>query len=180
MRVAKGWLVTFAFAGLCAASSEAEAQYRNFTFGFEGGYQYFGAETDLKPNTFSLGMFGGYKADPHWWFYAKTLVAFPGQSDNAPNTVIALQLVPASVRYYFLTDRFRPFVGATNAFTTFFNSTAGVRNTFWWGPGASAGFDLKLQRDLYLGLVGDAYYLFNFDGPDAPMINGGATLTFFL
>jgi hypothetical protein len=163
-----------------ALEGEAQAQYRSFTFGFEGGYMNLAGDTALKAHNPALGLFGGYKADDHWWFYSKALVAFPGQLDNAPNTVILLHLVPASARYYFATDRIRPWAGITTAFQSYFNVGPGVPQDIWWGPGVNAGVDVKLRRDLYLGLAADAFYMFNFDGPDAEIFTISSVLTFFL
>ena len=175
----KSLLIALVAAGGLLAADEAEAQYRNYTFGFEGGYMFLGENTELDAHNISLGMFGGYKASDHWWFYSKASLSFPGQQNNLPNTVILLHIVPISVRYYFYTDAFRPWVGLTNAFQQYFNTNA-ISQTTWWGPGVHAGVDFKLQRDLFLGFEGDAHYLINFEGPNTPVFSGFANLTFFL
>ena len=161
-------------------SSTAEAQYRNFTFGFEGGYAFFDDATALKSNNFALGMFGGFKLSDHWWINSKALLSFPGQLDQAPNTVIGLQVAPASVRYYLSTDAFRPYGGLTNTFLFLSNTSENFPQTVWWGPGIDVGLEFKLRRDLFLGLSADAYYMFNFEGPAAPVINATAQVIFFL
>ncbi len=106
-------------------------------------------------------------------------MSFPGQLNNAPNTVIVLQLTPVMVKHYFKTDAFRPFVGVTNAFFFTINGDASVP-TAVWGPGVNAGMEFKLARDLFLGFEGTAYYTFNFDGSDAAVFTVNTQLIFFL
>lgn len=160
-------------------SAPAEAQYKSYNFGFEGGYLAMTEGIGLKPHNFDLGIFGGWKASDRWWFNAKAALSFPGQLNNAPHTVIVLQLAPIMVKHYFMTDAFRPFVGLTNAFFFTINGDASVP-TAVWGPGANAGMEFKLARDLFLGFEGTAYYTFNFDGDDAAVFTVNTQLIFFL
>lgn len=160
------------------APREASAQYKNFTFGFEGGYFLLTKGSELKPHNFGLGLFGGYKLSDQWWLTGRAMVSFPGQLDNAPNTVVLLHLTPVAARYYFLTDSFRPFVGITNAFHILINNT--TAHDVFWGPGVTAGMEFKLKRDLYLGVEADAYWMFVFEGDDAQIVTATAQLIFFL
>jgi hypothetical protein len=180
MQLRRALLVASVVAASLAASEEAQAQYRNFTFGFEGGYIYQGKNTQLSRSNFGIGMFGGWKASRNWWFYGRSLLSFPKQLDNSPNTVIVLHAVPASVRYYFLTDRLRPWVGITNSFQLLLNTTDAIQRTAWWGPGANAGVEIKLRRDMYLGLEGDVFHMFNFNGPDVQVASATVQVIFFL
>ena len=89
-----------------AAEGEANAQYRNFTFGFEGGYMYLAADTGLRTNNFTLGMFGSWKGSDKWWFSGRAALSFPGESGprgtTLPNTVILLlSIVPAVAWFFF-------------------------------------------------------------------------------
>lgn len=174
------WLAALIFA-ICVSgyAGRAEAQYKSYTFGFEGGYLAMTEGIGLKPHNFDLGIFGGWKASDRWWFEAKADLSFPGQLNNAPNTVIVLQLSPIMVKHYFMTDAFRPYVGLTNAFFFTINGDASVP-TAVWGPGANAGMEFKLSRDLFLGFEGTAYYTFNFDGSDAAVFTVNTRIIFFL
>ncbi len=173
-------LAMMIFAGLALADADrAEAQYKSYNFGFEGGYLAMTDGIGLKAHNFDLGIFGGWKASDRWWFSAKANLSFPGQLNNAPNTVIVLQISPVMVKHYFLTDAFRPSVGLTNAFFFTVNGDASVP-TAVWGPGATAGMEFKLSRDLFLGFEGTAYYTFNFDGGDAAIFTVNTQLIFFL
>jgi hypothetical protein len=161
-------------------SHPAEAQYKNYTFGFEVGYLGQTAGTLLKPHNLALGMFGGFKFSDHWWFESRALVSFPGQLDNAPNTVVELSITPVSVRYYLETDAVRPWVGVTNTLQLLFNNT--FDHTAYWGPGVGAGIEIRLRRDLYLGFEGDFFHLFIFQGEAGDAWLGTVTsqLIFFL
>lgn len=156
----------------------AQAQYKNGQFGFEAGYFFAGEDTGLTQNNFALGMRGAYKNTDQWWFSARALVSFPGEPGGRDNTVVLLHLVPVDVRYYLKTDSFRPFVGITNSFQFLFNQDQ--ESDVYWGPGATAGMEFRLRRDLFLGFQVDAFWMFVFQGPDAPLITANTQLIFFL
>lgn len=165
--------------GALLVPDEAEAQYRNYTFGFEGGYSLLTEGTGLKPHNFAVGMFGGWKSSDRWWFSGRALMSFPGQLDNAPNTVIHVHFVPISVQYYFATDNVRPYLGLTNSFQFFANGGDGVPGALW-GPGVTAGLEIKLRRDLFLGFKSDAFWMFIFEGNDAQVVTVTSQIIFFL
>ncbi len=169
---------TLLAAGLLAFPEAAQAQYRNFTFGFEGGYMALTAGTELRPHNFGIGLFGGYKLSDHWWLSGRALLSFPGQLDRQPNTVVLLHVVPLSVQYYFATDAVRPFVGLTNSFQFLFNND--TSKSAFWGPGVEAGIEFKLRRDLYLGVKSDGFMMLVFEGPPAAVISVTTQLIFFL
>ncbi|MBI4821951.1 MAG: outer membrane beta-barrel protein [Deltaproteobacteria bacterium] len=180
-RGASEWTLGVAFVvGLITTgiTAPAYAQYRSFTFGAEVGYIGMTSGTELKPHNFAFGMLGGYKSSDHWWFTARAMASFPGQLDNAPNTVVVLQIEPISVRYYFETDSLRPWFGLSNAFQLLFNHT--THNDAMWGPGVAGGLEIKLKRDLFLGFEADFYHLLIFEGPDAQLVQANAQLIFFL
>lgn len=158
-------------------AEDAEAQYRSYTFGFETGYLALGEGTELKTHNFALGLFGGYKLTDHWWFSGRALLSFPGQLDNSPNTVVLIHAVPISVQYYFLTDAFRPYVGLTNSFQILAN--ADTDSSVFWGPGATAGLEFKLMRDVFLGFKTDAFLMINFTQL-TPVVTATAQAIFFL
>lgn len=164
--------------GVLAIDGRAEAQYKNAQFGFEGGYFFVGEKSMLTPHNFSIGLRGGYKSSDHWWFTARAHLSFPGDDAPAANTVVLLHLVPVDVRYYFLTDSFRPFVGVTNSFQLLFNQQ--IESSAFWGPGVTAGMEFRLRRDLYLGFQLDAYWMLVFEGDDAPLATMTTQLLFFL
>lgn len=163
---------------LFALPRAAEAQYKNGQFGFEGGYFFIGEDSGLTSHNFAIGLRGAYKNTDQWWFSARAMVSFPGDIGGQDNTVVLLHLVPVDVRYYFQTDSFRPFVGVTNSFQFLFNQE--IESDVFWGPGVTAGFELRLRRDIFLGLQLDAYWMFVFQGPDAPLISVTPQLIFFL
>src|SRR5262245_54410681 len=104
----------------------AEAQYKNGQLGFEVGYGFFAPDLLLDEHNFMIGLRGAFKAQDHWWFSARGLLSFRGEQQISERTVVVLHLTPVAVRYYILTDSFRPFVGITNAFEFYFNSSRGT------------------------------------------------------
>jgi outer membrane protein W len=163
-----------------AASRDAQAQYKNYTFGFAGGYLGQSTETGLKGNNAAFGIFGGYKFSDHWWYEGGASLSFPGELDNTPNTVIVLDIVPISVRYYYATDAIRPYSGITNMFQFMFNTSTNFQHSVFWGPGLTSGIDIKLKRDLYLGFEGDIFRMLVFEGSDAWIGTLSAKIIFFL
>lgn len=178
-RLVSGLLFALALAALPA--TRAEAQYRSYTFGFEGGYQALTTGLELKQNNVSFGLFGGYKLADHWWFSGRAQLSFPGElrtsATTSPNTVVLFHLVPISVQYYFLTDAFRPYVSLTNAFEFLINSN--TSQSVYWGPGAGAGLEIKVARDIFLGIKVDGFMMLRFDLPAAVVMASGQ-LVFFL
>lgn len=175
------WLapLVVALAGVLGSVGEAEAQYKNGQFGFEGGYSYLGSDSALDEHSFLLGMRGAYKGTDHWWFSARTMIGFRGeQSTLSTNTVVLFHVMPVDVRYYFLTDTFRPFVAAGTTFNFLFNQT--IESSVFWGPQLSVGAEFRLKRDLFLGVQVDAGYNFVFQGPDHFASTATAQLIFFL
>jgi len=156
----------------------AEAQYKSGQLGFELGYGFYASDLLVDEHNFMVGLRGAFKAEDHWWFSAKGLLSFRGEQNISERTVVILHLVPVAVRYYILTDSFRPFVGITNSFNFFFNSSRGTPVS--WGPGGEVGVEIKLVRDIFLAFQADVFYLFVFEGPDDPMFTVTAQLNFFL
>lgn len=161
-----------------ALPSAAEAQYKNGQIGFDGGYMFLGSKSLLDSHGFLLSLRGAYKASDHWWFTARAGVSFRGERQASQNTVVLFHVVPIDARYYFKTDNFRPFVGVTNSFNLLFNQT--IPSNVFWGPGVTAGMEFRLARDIFLGFEADAFWMFIFQGDDAPLITTSAQLTFFL
>ena len=84
-------------AGVLLQAAPAEAQYRNFTWGFEAGYYLFTPPetTGIDSHTFNLGFFAGAKLDDNWWYYGRATLGFTGESvPGFENTVVVLHLVP--------------------------------------------------------------------------------------
>lgn len=160
-------------------AGDAEAQYKNGQIGFEGGYMFLGEDTGLDSHGFLLGLRAAYKASDHWWFTAKGGVSFRGEQGRSQRTVVLLHVVPVDARYYFLTDKVRPYLGVTNSFQFLFN-TGVVQSSVFWGPGVTGGVEFRVARDIFIGLEADAYWMFVFEGPDAPLITTSAQLIFFL
>lgn len=93
----------------------AEAQYKNGQVGVEGGYMFIGEDSGLEEHGILFSLRGAYKGTDRWWFSARAGLSFRGEQSTLSNqTVILFHLVPVDARYYFATDRFRPFVGVTN------------------------------------------------------------------
>jgi len=175
-----GFAAALALVTICtvAPAKEAQAQYRSYTFGFETGYMLLTEGTELRPHNLAFGLFGGYKLTDNWWFSGRALLSFPGQLDRAPNTVVMLHIVPISVQYYFATDALRPYVGLTNSFQLLFN--ANTSQSAYWGPGVEAGLEIKLRRDLFLGIKADSFIMLVFEGPAAAIVSVTTQLIFFL
>ena len=165
--------------GLAAlgTTKAAEAQYKSYQFGFEGGYQYIEDDLGLDEHGPLLGLRAAYKASDHWWFSARALLSFRGDITPAENTVVLFHLTPVDVRYYFETDSFRPFIGGATAFHFLFN--AQVPSSVQWGLGPVLGVELKLRRDLFLGIQADTLYMIAFDGANVPVINATTQILFF-
>lgn len=157
----------------------AAAQYKNAQVGFDVGYSFMEEKSGLDAHAVLVALRGAYKASDNWWFSARAGVSFRGErGDRSDNTVVLLHLQPVDARYYFLTDRLRPFVGVTNAFTFLANET--LPWNVGWSPGVNAGLEIRLRRDLYLGFEVDAYYNLVFEGPDHAAVTGTTQLLFFL
>ena len=161
-----------------AVAPEAEAQYKNGQIGFEAGYFFLGEEGLLDQHAFLVALRGAYKASDHWWFTARAGVSFRGEPQLSEKTVVLFHLTPIDARYYFATDRLRPFVGLTNSFQFLFNNS--TDSTVWWGPGVVAGLEIFLRRDMFLGIQADTSWMFVFEGPDVPMVTTTAQILFFL
>lgn len=164
------------FAAVLFASESAQAQYKNYQFGFEGGVLYYGDDISVPVEDVGplIAFRSAYKASDHWWFTSRAGLSFREQTFGTGETIFIFHLQPIDVRYYFLTDRFRPFLGLTNQFQFFLNGNAG---TVFWGPGATAGFEAKIRRDVFFGLQGDVVYAIG-DG-EFPVIATTAQLNFF-
>ncbi|MBK8011481.1 MAG: hypothetical protein IPK13_09025 [Deltaproteobacteria bacterium] len=162
-----------------ATPIRAQAQYKNSQFGFDAGYMYLGEASRLDSHSFLLGMRGAYKASDHWWFSARGGVSFRGERGLSSNTVVLFHLVPVDVRYYFMTDGLRPFVGLTNSFQFLINASQTASDVLW-GPGVVGGVEIKLQRDLFLGFQVDGDWMFVFQGEDTPLVTLTSQLIFFL
>lgn len=158
---------------------EAEAQYKNGQIGFEGGYMFLGENTGLDSHGFLLGLRAAYKGTDHWWFATRGAVSFRGERGFSERTVVLFHLMPVEARYYFTTDKVRPFAGITSSFQLLFNQSEGQPSVFW-GPGMTAGIEVKVARDIFVGVQADAYWMFVFEGPDAPLISATTQLIFFL
>jgi len=151
----------FAFIAVVVASSTAAAQYKNSQFGFEAGYLAYGNSNNdevaaVESHGPLVGVRTGWKLSDHFWLTNRAAFAWRDQIERVDRTIFILHLVPVAVRYYFLTDRFRPFLGATQSFQFFMNGDAG---TTFWGPGASAGFEVRLRRDVFLGVQADVFHM---------------------
>ena len=167
---------------LCSPGS-AQAQYKNNQFGFEGGYMFIGDATGLDSSGPLIALRAAYKASDHWWFSVRAGLSFRG--DEVPqlgstrsNTVVLFHLVPVEARYYFLTDFTRPFIGISNSFQFLTNQE--IDSSVFWGPGATAGIEFRLRRDLFIGFQADGYYMFAFGVDDAPLVTFTTQLNFFL
>jgi hypothetical protein len=172
------WLLALALAFAALAPREAAAQYKSGQIGLEGGYMFLGEDTGLDSHGFLLALRGGYKASDHWWFSARAGVSFRGEQGFSNRTAVLFHLVPVDARYYFKTDAFRPFVGITNSFQLLANQS--IQSSVFWGPGAVAGAEFRLARDMFLGVQLDASWMFVFEGPDAPLVTATSQLIFFL
>ena len=177
-------LVTALAAVAFLTPAAAQAQYKNNQFGFEGGYMFIGEGTGLNSHGFLVGLRAAYKASDHWWFSARAGLSFRGDENPAlggslrSNTVVLFHLVPVEARYYLLTDSTRPFVGISNSFQFLTNQE--IDANVFWGPGATAGIEFKLRRDLFLAFQADGYYMLVFGGDDTPLVTLTTQLNFFL
>lgn len=159
-------------------SPQARAQYKNGQFGFEGGYYLLGKSSELTMHNFTVGLRGGYKVSDRWWFTGRAHIGFIGERTASGNTVVLFHLVPLDARYYFKTDALRPFIGVTNSFQFLFHQT--IENTVRWGPGVTAGLEIRLHRDIYLGFETDLYWMLAFEHSGAPLFTLTTQLLFFL
>ncbi len=178
VRGRRWWLALLIVVAGTAFSGESWAQYRGNQFGFEAGYSFLGKKAGLDSHGFLVGLRGAFKTTDHWWFSGRALVSFRGEQDFSNNTVVLLHVVPVDARYYLQTDYFRPFVGVTNSFQFLFNQT--IDTNVLWGPGVTGGLEIRLKRDTFLAFQLDAYWMFVFEGPDAPLLTATSQLIFFL
>ncbi|OGQ90006.1 MAG: hypothetical protein A2289_22155 [Deltaproteobacteria bacterium RIFOXYA12_FULL_58_15] len=114
------------------SSSEASAQYKNTSFGFDAGFWLvtqpdlpddYERQVNSRPLRLSLGArLGGetnFKlAEDHWWFSGRVNLAlfdwaneteFDQQAGDALGTLMGIQ-GSIGVRYIFLTDKVRPYM----------------------------------------------------------------------
>ena len=154
-------LMLVAFAIAFGSSSSASAQYKNAQFGFEAGYLGYGttnnrAAAAVENHGPMVGVRTAWKLTDHFWLTNRAAFAWRDQIELVDRTIFILHLVPVAARYYFMTDRFRPFVGVTQSFQFFMNGQAGH---VFWGPGGSAGFEVRLRKDVFLGLQADVFHM---------------------
>jgi len=141
-------LVAFVVTAMLAGASEAEAQYKNTQLGYEAGYRQL-SRPFLSPSAPFIGARVGYRLTDHLWLSSRVGFDFRDQVAIEPLTVFILHLTPADARWYFMTDRFRPFLGLTTAFQFILN---GPLNSVNWGPGAIGGFEARIFPDVFLGI----------------------------
>lgn len=171
------YLLLFGLA-VWARPQVAEAQYKNNQIGVETSYYYIAEDLGLKSNGVLVALRGAYKASDHWWFTARAGLSFRGEVANTDQTAVVLHIMPIDARYYIQTDRVRPFIGVSNAFTQIYNTN--IDGTLGWGPGATAGVEIFLARDIFLGLQAEGFWMFIFEGPDVPQALFSVQLNFFL
>lgn len=171
-------VVSLYVASAFVGPTEASAQYKNAQIGFDIGYMFNESDSLLDEHGVLVALRGAYKASDHWWFSARAGLSFRGETAGTRGTAIVFHLMPVDARYYFKTDSFRPFVGIGNAFQFLFNNE--VAPGTMWGPGALGGVEIKIVRDVFVGLQLDAYYMFVFEGPDYPVVTATSQLIFFL
>jgi len=129
-------------------ASEADAQYKNTQFGYELGYRQV-SKPFLASSAPFIGARVGYRLTDHLWLSSRLGFDFRDQTGIEPLTVFILHLTPVDARWYFLTGRFRPFLGLTTAFQFVLN---GPLNSVNWGPGALGGFEARIFPDVFLGI----------------------------
>lgn len=165
-------------ATMMAGLGEAEAQYTGEQLAFEVGYQFLEDDLGLRPHEPVFGVRVGVELTERIWYTTRALLSF--RDDLAPRdrTVLLLHLTPLDLRYYFLTDRFRPFLGASTAVHILGNTP--TRSVVQWGGGPVGGFELELRRNLYFGVQVDAAYLYGFGNGDVESFHANTQLIFFL
>ncbi|MEM1022246.1 MAG: hypothetical protein AAGD10_19700 [Myxococcota bacterium] len=131
------------------AASEVEAQYKSTQFGYEAGYRWISNRTGLSSSAPFIGTRVGYRLSDNLWLSSRIGFDFRDQLVGEPLTVFLLHLTPLDARWYFTTDRFRPFLGLTTAFQFFLNGPLASAN---WGPGALGGFEARIFPDVFLGI----------------------------
>jgi len=147
---------------LSMTSGAANAQYRSGQFGFEAGYLGFAEPnsnraTEVENHGPMVGIRAGYRITDNVWLTQRAALSWRDQQPvRFDETIFVLHLVPVAARYYFATDRIRPFVGVTNTVQFFTNGQAG--NAFW-GPGGSAGVEWRWGRDIFSGLQVDVFHV---------------------
>lgn len=161
------------------APSIAQAQYTNQQFGIEAGYQFIEDDLGLNVHAPAFGLRAGYKADDHSWFTARTLLSFRDDVLPRERTILVFNLTPLDYRYYFLTDSFRPFLGAQTAFQFIANAETGT-STVQWGFGPVGGVEFKLARKLFLGIQLDGLYMVAFGADSIEVFQANTQLLFFL
>lgn len=171
-------LGSLAILGTAVFAAPAEAQYTNQQFGLELGYQFIEDDSGLTQHAPTFGLRAGYKASDHWWFTSRAMLAFRDDVLPADRTVVLFHLTPVDVRYYFLTDSFRPFLGGGTTFHFLANTE--LPSTVQWGVGPVGGLEFKLRRNLFLGIQADAMYFMAFDGENYEAVNATGQLIFFL
>ncbi|MGF1511717.1 MAG: hypothetical protein ACFB9M_19650 [Myxococcota bacterium] len=133
----------------------AHAQHRNHRLGFEVGYVRLD-QTGVKPNAPHFGARIIHKLVEHWWISSRFGIALPGSpAGSGMPRLVRFQIVPLDIRYYLATDAVRPFVGAGSVIGLEASGFSEVH----WGPGALAGFELRVGRGVSWGVQTDWNYI---------------------
>jgi len=151
----------FALVIMLGAANEALAQYKSAHIAFEFGYQYTSERlVSLENSAPFMGVRVGWKLTDRWWMTSRIGFGWRKLDARIANlTTFMLQLNPLDVRYYFLTNRFRPYLGATTALQAFVNGPANTEAPANWGPGAVGGFEARLSPDVFLGLQAEFVHM---------------------
>lgn len=223
-----------ALAGLWGAPRVAHAQYKNKAFGFDFSYLLItqppltdGNDRPLPTykrgdrlhNGLRLGGEGSFKLHhDHWWFSARVGLALLGygrakgdspeaQADRLAGEAMGTNLgvePMAGVRYYILTDHFRPYIQASLSYLHIFSFGAGASatcadpkavasnicqagtygdnfmpHTNYLAVHATPGFEVILKRDLGLHIILDYARWLVFSGYGNNVFTFGAGLTFY-
>ena len=224
-------LLLCATLGLMAAPRAAQAQYKNKALGFDLSYQlisqpsitasdgsYLAAADrgDRLHDAIKLGGEGSFKLHhDHWWFNARVdlaLLGFGRPSGDDP-VAVADQLAASSlgtnlglgalagVRYYFLTDHFRPYLQLSLSYMHIFSfgSLANATCAFTDGGVCDGGtyedeflphtnilavhvapsFEFVVARDVALHLILDYQRWLVFSGQGNNVFTVGGGLIFY-
>lgn len=160
---------------------KARAQYQHQQFAIEAGGQFSNGLLFASSHGILIGVRGALKASDHWWYAGRALVLISEEDSlrqpARSNTLLGLQLTPLDMRYYFLTERIRPFIGGTSSLYFFLRSE--VSRPPQWGLGPVFGIEIKIDTDIFWGLQVYATHAFAFEGPSAQRLQTTTQLMFF-
>lgn len=138
-------------------ATQAQAQFQNKSIGLSAGYL---NPLSTSPGsiawTLPVGIYATYYLENNFDLVFELDGLIAHQSAPISQNIWGVNVTPIGVRYLFLQESFRPYVGLDASFLHFFGGTANLygssTSSSYVGVGPNAGFDAFLSDSLSIGL----------------------------